>query len=111
MHKPDQEVTQLLTARELAEQLQIPVKTLYRWRATGSGPPSLRAGRHLRYQSDDVHAWLVARLTEVPQGRPAGHDDRARLANSVIAALVADAPPLSEWQRSQLAALVGGVLP
>jgi excisionase family DNA binding protein len=50
--------TRLLTITQLAELLQVPVGTLYRWRSRCEGPPGIRMGRHLRYSADDVARWL-----------------------------------------------------
>jgi excisionase family DNA binding protein len=52
---------QLLTAEELADLLQVPVKTLYVWRGKNEGPPACKVGRWLRYRPDDVDAWLNQR--------------------------------------------------
>jgi predicted DNA-binding transcriptional regulator AlpA len=49
------------TPIEVAQFLQVPVKTLYRWRGLGEGPPALSVGRHLRYRWRDVEAWLETR--------------------------------------------------
>lgn len=49
----------LLTAKEVAAYLNIPVNTLYVWRVRGDeGPPVLQAGKSLRYRLADVDAWL-----------------------------------------------------
>jgi excisionase family DNA binding protein len=48
----------LFTAIELAETLQVPVATVYRWNYLHSGPPAIRVGRHVRYLEEDVLAWL-----------------------------------------------------
>jgi excisionase family DNA binding protein len=48
----------LLSPDEVAVFLGIPVKTLYQWRYKGVGPRGLRIGRHVRYRSADVEAWL-----------------------------------------------------
>jgi len=48
----------LLSPDEVAVILGIPVKTLYQWRYKGVGPRGLRIGRHVRYRSADVEAWL-----------------------------------------------------
>ena len=48
----------LFTVEELAEELRVPVATLYRWRHFGEGPPAYRVGRHLRYPEDGVDRWL-----------------------------------------------------
>jgi excisionase family DNA binding protein len=52
---------QLGTLLEVAAFLQVPPKTLYRWRSVGDGPPALKLGRHLRYRWADVEAWLETR--------------------------------------------------
>ncbi len=52
----------LLTVRELADYLGVPVTTLYQWRYRREGPPGFRAGRHLRYRWGEVEAWIEDRL-------------------------------------------------
>ncbi|MGH2739355.1 MAG: helix-turn-helix domain-containing protein [Actinomycetota bacterium] len=59
----------LLTVQELAELLQVPVKTIYTWRYRGGGPPGIAVGRHLRFRSDDVAAWLDDHTSPMPRGR------------------------------------------
>jgi predicted DNA-binding transcriptional regulator AlpA len=44
----------LLTLREVADILQLPPATLYAWRAAGTGPPSFRCGRWVRYKQADL---------------------------------------------------------
>lgn len=48
----------LLTPDDVAEVLGVPVKTLYRWRHVGTGPPALVVGRHLRYRRRALEAFL-----------------------------------------------------
>lgn len=48
----------LLTRAEVADLLQIPVKTLARWASRGEGPPYLRVGRHSRYDAEELRRWL-----------------------------------------------------
>ena len=50
----------LLTIEQLAELLQVPVSTIYKWRATGYGPKVTKVGKYLRWQQADVDAWLEA---------------------------------------------------
>lgn len=50
----------LATPIEVAEYLQVPLKTLYQWRYQGEGPRAYRVGRHLRYRWDDVEAWVAS---------------------------------------------------
>lgn len=49
---------QLLTSRQLADYLNVPLSTLYSWRYHDNGPPGLRVGKHLRYRWADVQAWV-----------------------------------------------------
>ena len=52
---------QLLTIEELAEQLQVPVNTIYRWNSSGGGPVRRKVGRNVRYDQKDVDKWLDSR--------------------------------------------------
>jgi excisionase family DNA binding protein len=56
---------QLLTPTELAGYLGVPVATLYAWRHHRQGPPSFKAGRHLRYRLRDVEQWISSRIENV----------------------------------------------
>jgi excisionase family DNA binding protein len=53
----------LWTAGETAEFLGVPVSTLYQWRYHRTGPRACRVGRHLRYRSADVLAWVEQQMT------------------------------------------------
>jgi excisionase family DNA binding protein len=48
----------LLSVKELAEMLQVPVRTIYDWRYRGLGPTSIRLGRHVRYEPNEIERWL-----------------------------------------------------
>lgn len=48
----------LMTVEDVSDYLRVPVGTLYRWRTTGYGPAGKRIGKHLRYRSEDVVAWV-----------------------------------------------------
>ena len=52
----------LLTAEELADFLDLPIKTLYAWRYRGEGPVGFRVGKHIRYRWTDVEAWIQDRV-------------------------------------------------
>lgn len=52
----------LLTAEELADFLDVPIKTLYAWRHRGEGPIGFRVGRHIRYRRVDVELWIEDRI-------------------------------------------------
>lgn len=48
----------LLSTKEVAGILVVPVNTLYCWRYKGTGPKAYRVGKHLRYRLEEVIAWL-----------------------------------------------------
>ncbi|MCA1190078.1 helix-turn-helix domain-containing protein [Saccharopolyspora sp. 6T] len=48
----------LWTIHDVAEYLHRPVRTLYDWNHKGTGPPSYRIGRTLRYDPRDVWEWM-----------------------------------------------------
>jgi excisionase family DNA binding protein len=50
----------LLSAREVADYLGVPLSTLYDWRLHGQGPAAYRLGKHLKYAVGDVATWLEA---------------------------------------------------
>lgn len=52
----------LMSMTDLAEYLQVPQATLYRWRYLGEGPKGARVGRWVRYRTSDVEAWVNARI-------------------------------------------------
>lgn len=48
----------LMTVRQLSDYLRVPIGTIYRWSSEGSGPPSYKVGKHVRYSSFEVSQWL-----------------------------------------------------
>lgn len=52
----------LMSVQELADFLDVPVKTIYAWRYHGEGPRGFRVGRHVRFRWADVQAWLADRI-------------------------------------------------
>lgn len=51
-----------LTVKQLAEVLQVPPGTIYRWRHQGTGPRVVRlSGRHVRFRRADVQAFVDSR--------------------------------------------------
>ena len=48
------------TIHDVSQYLQVPMQTLYSWRARGVGPRSRRVGKHLRYEPADVVGWFKA---------------------------------------------------
>lgn len=52
----------LLTQRETAKLLNdISVRSLERWRVAGVGPRYIKVGRQVRYDEQDIQAWLDER--------------------------------------------------
>jgi len=52
----------LLTADELADFLDVPIRTLYAWRHRGEGPIGFRVGKHLRYRRSDIQRWIEQQI-------------------------------------------------
>jgi excisionase family DNA binding protein len=50
-----------LTTEELADELKVPISTVYKWRHEGTGPKAHRIGRHTRYKRGDLDRWLETR--------------------------------------------------
>lgn len=55
----------LLSPRQLADYLNVPLATLYAWRYHGEGPPGFRVGKHVRYRWTDVQVWVQGQLETV----------------------------------------------
>ncbi len=56
----------LLSVAELADYLEVPVKTIYTWRQHNTGPQGFRVGKHLRFRWRDVQAWVADRIADEP---------------------------------------------
>ncbi len=56
------ETTTWIGIEQLAEELGVPVRTVYRWRTTGKGPRGGTFGKHVRFRREDVDAWMESRL-------------------------------------------------
>ena len=70
----------LLTAREVADRLGINVETVLRWHRRGDLPGFTLPGGMLRFDEDELEAWLKARATgAAPRGVSATRGDRARV--------------------------------
>lgn len=48
----------LMSVQELADYLDVPVKTIYAWRYHGHGPRGFKVGRHVSFRWRDVQVWL-----------------------------------------------------
>jgi hypothetical protein len=55
--------TQVVTAKELAEMLEIGAQQLARRRCKQTGPRFIKQGRHIFYRLEDVMEWLAGGQT------------------------------------------------
>ena len=60
---------ELLTMKEVADVVRVPVATLRYWRHLGSGPRSFRVGRSVRYWRTEVLHWLEQRSNDPQASR------------------------------------------
>lgn len=49
-----------LTPEEVADLLNVTLRTIYQWRWKGYGPPFAKFGKHIRARRSDVEAWADA---------------------------------------------------
>lgn len=54
----------MLTTAQAADRLGVQPVTLRRWRYTGTGPAYVKVGGRIRYDSEDITAYLAARRTD-----------------------------------------------
>lgn len=52
----------LWSVAEVSLFLGIPVATLRAWRCQGRGPVSVKLGRHVRYDPDNVRDWVAGQI-------------------------------------------------
>jgi excisionase family DNA binding protein len=51
---------------ELADELGVPIRTVYAWRVKGTGPLGATFGKHVRFRRSDVEAWIAKRFDSRP---------------------------------------------
>lgn len=61
-----------LSVEDLAEREGVAVLTVYDWNRTGTGPPRMKVGRHVRYRLADVEKWEQSRIVPAPGTETAG---------------------------------------
>ncbi len=61
--EPQQAMPIILSVKGLAEYLQVPEQTVYRWNSQGTGPRFIKVGKHVRYRLDDITRWLDTRAS------------------------------------------------
>lgn len=47
----------ILSPQDLSNRYQVPLQTIYKWNAEGTGPAYFRVGRHVRYELTEVRRW------------------------------------------------------
>jgi predicted DNA-binding transcriptional regulator AlpA len=47
--------------QQLADWFDVPVKSVYRWNASGTGPRPTKIGKHIRYSRQSVADFLASR--------------------------------------------------
>ncbi|WP_233495612.1 AlpA family transcriptional regulator [Geodermatophilus sp. TF02-6] len=52
---------QWLTLEAIADELGVPLGTVYNWRTKGTGPVGYTVGKHVRVRRSDLDAWLAQR--------------------------------------------------
>ncbi len=55
-----------LSLEQIAEELGIPLRTLYAQRSRGIGPRGHRIGKHVRVRRSDLNTWLDAHADPEP---------------------------------------------
>ncbi len=53
-----------LSLEEIADELDVPIRSLYNQRTKGTGVPGYKIGRHVRVRRSEFDAWLAARRDE-----------------------------------------------
>lgn len=59
---------ELMTPAEVSTALRVPTKTLAHWRATNTGPPSIKVGGSTRYPAAEFRAWLATQMAQTRRG-------------------------------------------
>lgn len=56
--RDNQNARDYLSTEQLAELLQVPLRTVYDWRTKGTGPRGVRIGKYVRYRRRDIEKWI-----------------------------------------------------
>ena len=66
MRDPKATATDWLTLESIAEELGVPLRTVYAWRVRGQGPRGYRFGRHVRVKRADFEEWQAGHADPAP---------------------------------------------
>ncbi|MCW5673393.1 MAG: helix-turn-helix domain-containing protein [Xanthobacteraceae bacterium] len=58
----------LITEKAAARLLSVSFRTLQTWRTQEKGPPFLRIGRAVRYESEAISSWVQRQRASCPKG-------------------------------------------
>ncbi|MFZ2237954.1 MAG: helix-turn-helix domain-containing protein [Gordonia amarae] len=58
----------LLTPAEVADRLRVTTKALAYWRATNTGPVSVKVGGSVRYPREQFEAWIAREMSQSERG-------------------------------------------
>jgi excisionase family DNA binding protein len=62
---------EMLTPREVAEYLKVPIQTVWRWCRTGT-LPAVKIGKYWRIPGDELEAFIKTRANRPQQGKEGG---------------------------------------
>ncbi len=48
-----------MSPQDLADWLDVPVKTIYVWNSSRTGPRATKVGKHIRYSRQSIASWLA----------------------------------------------------
>lgn len=66
--RPESELPEFLTNRQIAAMLGLSPQTIDRMAAAGSMPPVLKIGRSKRWRRSDITAWIASGCQPVAKG-------------------------------------------
>lgn len=55
-----------LSLEQIAEELQLPLRTLYARRSRGDGPVGFKIGKHVRIRRQDLNKWVAGQADPRP---------------------------------------------
>jgi excisionase family DNA binding protein len=59
-----EQARQWLSPEDLAAELDVPLRTVYVWNHSRTGPAVTKVGKHVRYSRKAVDEWLVSRIEQ-----------------------------------------------
>jgi len=59
-------ITEWLSLEEIADELGVPLRTLYAQRSRGIGPRGYKVGKHVRVRRSDFESWLEQHADPAP---------------------------------------------